>query len=55
MALATQDYDIIQYLRELNGHPRNAAFDVLWGEIKSLLESHARVDDRRHGKFKDYA
>jgi len=55
MALATQDYDILQDLRELNGRPKNTAFDVFWGEMKSLLESHARVDDRRHGKIKHYA
>ncbi len=55
MALATRDYDILQDLRELNGRPKNAAFDVFWGEMKSLLESHACVDDRRHGKSNHYA
>jgi hypothetical protein len=52
MALATQDFEIIQDLRELNGRPNNTSFDVFWGEIKSLLEKHARVDDRRHGKLR---
>ena len=55
MALVTQDYDILRDLRELNGRPKNEAFDVFWGEMKSLLESHVRVDDRRHGNFKHYA
>ena len=50
MALATQDFDKIQDLRELNGRPKNTDFDLFWFEIKSLLESHARVDDIRHGK-----
>jgi hypothetical protein len=50
MALATQDFDIIQDLRELNKRPKNKKFDLFWLEIKSLLESHSRVDDRRHGK-----
>jgi hypothetical protein len=50
MALATQDFDILQDLRELNGRPKNADFDLLWFEIKSLLQSHAHVDDGRHGK-----
>jgi hypothetical protein len=50
LALATQDFDLIQDIRILNGRPKNASFDVFWSEIKSLLESHARVDDRRHGK-----
>ena len=55
IALATQDFEIIQDLREVNGRPNNKSFDVLWSEIKSLLESHARVDDHRHGKFNDNA
>jgi hypothetical protein len=48
LALASQDLYIILDLREL--HAKNALLDVFWEEIKSLLESHARVDDRRHGK-----
>ena len=51
IALATPDFDIIHDLRELNGKPKNTSFDVFWNEIKSLLESHARVDDRRHGEL----
>ena len=39
MALATQDYDILQNLRELNRRPKNVAFYVFWGEMKSMLES----------------
>jgi hypothetical protein len=50
VALATQDPDIIHDLRVLNGRPKSKLFDVFWSEIKTLLESHARVDDRRHGK-----
>ncbi len=50
LALATQDFDLIQDICILNGRPKNTSFDVLWSEIKSLFESHARVDDRRHGK-----
>ena len=49
MALACQDFDLIQDLRELNRRPKNTDFNLFWSEIKSLLESHARVDDRRHG------
>ena len=54
IALATQDFDIIQDLRELNGRPKDIAFDVFWSEIKSLVEAHARVDDRRHGEIYCY-
>jgi hypothetical protein len=49
MALASQDFSIIQDLRELNGTPNNPSFDIFWSEIKTLLELHARVDDSRHG------
>ncbi len=49
LALASQDFDIVPDLRELNGRPRNTLFDLFRG-IKTLLESHARVDDRRHGE-----
>jgi hypothetical protein len=49
MALATQDFEIAQDLRILNGRPKSQVFDLFWSEIKSLLEAHARVDDRRHG------
>ena len=55
LALATQDFGIVQDLRELNGRPKNTSFDVFWSEIKSLLSFHARVDDRRHGKLQFYA
>ena len=55
MALACQDLDIIHDLRELNGRPNNTLFDIFWGEIKILLESHPRVDDRRHGAWIDNA
>ena len=54
IALATQDFDIIQDLRELNGRPKDTSFDVFWSEIKSLVEAHARVDDRRHGEIYCY-
>jgi hypothetical protein len=47
LALASQDPNIIHDLQELNGRPKNTLFDVFWEEIKALLESHARVDDRR--------
>ena len=50
VALASQDIEIIQDLREWNGRPKSNDYVLFWGEIKSLLESHARVDDRRHGK-----
>jgi hypothetical protein len=51
LALATQDFDIIQDLRILNGRSHNKNFDVFWNELKSLLEVHALVDDRRHCKL----
>ena len=51
LALATQDFDIIQDLRELNGRPEDTSFYIFWSEMKSLLDSHARVDDRRHGEI----
>jgi hypothetical protein len=38
LALATQDFDLIQYIRILNGRPKNTSFDMFWSEIKSLLE-----------------
>ena len=50
IALGMHDFDIIQDLRILNGRPKNKSFDIFWSEIKSILESHARVDDRRHGE-----
>jgi hypothetical protein len=51
LVLATQDFDIVQDLRDLNGRPESKLFDKFWSELKLLLESHARVDDRRHGEF----
>ena len=48
MNSATQDFDLISDLRELNGRPKDTPFEILWCEIKSLLEAHARVDDIRH-------
>jgi hypothetical protein len=50
LVLSTQDFDIIQDLRELNGRPESPLFDMFWSELNILLESHARVDDRRHGE-----
>jgi len=35
----------------LNGRPHNKNFDEFWNELNPLLEAHARVDDRRHGKM----
>jgi hypothetical protein len=55
MAFASQDFDITHDLRELNGRPKNKLFDIFWDEIKSLLELHAPVDDRRHGEWIDNA
>jgi len=49
MALATQDFDLISDLRDMNGRPKDKSFDIFWIEIMSILEAHARVDDRRHG------
>jgi len=54
LAMASQDFDVIHALREINGRPRNTLFVVFWGEIKTLLESHARVGDRRHGEYISY-
>jgi len=51
MALASQDFSIIQDLRELNGTPNNPSFNIFWSEIKTILELLARVDDMRHGKI----
>ena len=50
IALSTQDFDLIQDLRELNGRAKSKTYDLFWGEIKTLLESHACVESRRHGK-----
>jgi hypothetical protein len=50
LVLSTQDFDIIQDLRELNGRPGSPLFDLFWSELKTLLESHACVDDRCHGE-----
>ena len=50
LALTTQDFDLVQDLRELNGRVESPLFDAFWSELKILLESHARVDDRRHGE-----
>ena len=50
LVLSTQDFDIIQDLRELSGRPESPLFDLFWSELNTLLELHARVDDRRHGE-----
>lgn len=50
LALLTQDFDLVQDLRAVNGRPESPLFDAFWSELKILLESHARVDDRRHGE-----
>jgi hypothetical protein len=50
LVTSAHDFDIISDLKELNGRPQNPAFDICSREIKSLLEAHARVDDKRHGK-----
>ena len=34
LALVSQDFDIIQDLRELDGRPRNTLFDIFWDQIK---------------------
>ncbi len=52
LVLSTQDYDIVQDLQELEGRPQSPLFGMFWSELKILLESHARVDDRRHGECK---
>ena len=51
MALATQDFDIVQDLRSLNGRPKSPDFDLFWKEMNTLMieNADARVDDRRHG------
>ena len=49
LALLTQDFDIVQDLRAVNGRAESPLFDAFWSNLKILLESHARVDDRRHG------
>ena len=49
LVLSTQNYDIVQDLRELNGRPQSPLCSMFWSELKTLLDSHARVDDRRHG------
>jgi hypothetical protein len=49
LVLSTHDFDIIQDLRELIGRPESPLFDLFRSELNTLLESHARVDDRRHG------
>ena len=50
LALTTQDFDLVQDLRDLNGRHESPLFDAFWSELKILLESHARVDNRRHGE-----
>ena len=49
LVLSTYYFDIIQDLLELNGRPQSPLFDLFWSELNTLLESHARVDDRRQG------
>ena len=50
LVLSTLDFDIIQDLQELNGRVESPLFDLFWSELHTLLESHARVNDRRHGE-----
>ena len=49
LVLSTQDFEIVQELRTLKGRLESPLFDMFWMELKKLLQSHARVDDRRHG------
>ena len=42
--IATQDFDIINDLRELDGRPKDKSFDDFLSKIKFFLESHARVE-----------
>ena len=49
LAMLTQNIDIVQNLRAVNGRPESPLFDAFWSKLKILLESHARVDDRHHG------
>jgi hypothetical protein len=51
IALSTHDFGIMQDLRDLNGRPESPLYAVLGSELKILIESHARVDHRRHGKL----
>jgi hypothetical protein len=55
LVLSTQDFNIVQDLRELNGRLESPSFDLFWIELKKILESHARVDDRRHGEYTVYS
>ena len=54
LALITRDSCIMQDLRALNGRTGSPSYDVFWSELKIILESHASVDDRRHGKLYNY-
>eukprot|EP00951_Prasinocladus_malaysianus_P030174 scaffold282650_cov17-Prasinocladus_malaysianus.AAC.2 len=47
--LASQDFDIIQDLRDLNGRPKSKTFDAFWAALQQMAEEHERVPDRRHG------
>ena len=49
LAIRTLDFGIVQDIRKVNGRPESPLFDKFWSELKTRLESHARVDDRRHG------
>ena len=51
LALLTQDFDSPRDLRAVNGRPESPLFDAFWSELKIVLESNARVDDRRHGEI----
>jgi hypothetical protein len=51
LALNTPDFVIMQDLRALNGRPESPLYDAFWSELKIILGSHARVDDRRHDKL----
>ena len=49
-AVLSQDEDLGEDLRRLNGRPQDPAFDLFWSCAQRLLEEYKRVDDRRHGK-----
>ena len=51
MALLSQDPDIGNDLRRLNGRAIDPVFDPFWAKAQEILEEYKRVHDRRHGEY----
>ena len=47
--LRFDDPELVLDLRQANGNPQSAIFDVFWQELQHYLDEITAVDERRHG------